>query len=96
VNIRQVQAFVLVAELGSFNGEAELLWLEASTVTKLVKRLERDLGVVLLHRTTRHVRLADEGRAALQPARQLLTASLGLQQVVARANDTGAATTIAG
>ena len=56
-----LQVFVRVAELRSFTQAAEHLGLSRSAVGKSIGRLERGLGVRLLHRTTRSVSLTDEG-----------------------------------
>ena len=73
-SIRAVQAFVAVAELSSYRAAAERLFLDGSTVSRLVTRLERTLGSELLDRNTRHVELTLAGRAALKPAQQALAA----------------------
>ncbi len=56
-------AFVQVAELGGFTPAARRLGVSVSSVAKVVARLENDLGVQLLVRTTRKVSLSDLGRA---------------------------------
>ena len=50
-----------VVESGSFTRAAALLALSASGVSRAVSRLEERLGVRLLDRTTRALRLTDEG-----------------------------------
>jgi DNA-binding transcriptional LysR family regulator len=56
-----MRVFVRVAARKSFSGAARDFSLPASTVTDAVKRLESRLGVRLLERTTRRVRLTPEG-----------------------------------
>lgn len=51
-----------VAELGSFTTAARALSISTSAVTKSINRVEGDLGVQLLHRTTRQMHLTDYGR----------------------------------
>lgn len=75
LSLRELRAFVLVAELTSFRAAGDVLWLDASTVTKLVRRLEREVGAPLFHRTTRMVRLTPAGAAALPAARAVLAAA---------------------
>jgi DNA-binding transcriptional LysR family regulator len=53
--------FAKVAELGSFVGAAVALAMPTSTVSRRVAELEASLGTRLLHRTTRRVRLTDDG-----------------------------------
>lgn len=58
-----IAAFVRAAEASSFAVAAEQLGLSRSAVGKAIARLERRLGVQLFHRTTRSLRLTDEGAA---------------------------------
>lgn len=55
-------AFVKTADLGSFVAAGRALELSASAVGKSVARLEQELGVRLLQRSTRQMRLTPEGR----------------------------------
>ena len=59
--ITDIVAFVRVADARSFTVAAEQLGLSRSAVGKCVTRLENQLGVRLLHRTTRSVSPTDEG-----------------------------------
>lgn len=70
--LSNIAAFVHVAEAGGFAAAAKRLHLANSVVSKRVKDLEDDLGVRLLHRTTRQVRLTDAGYRYLEHARRLL------------------------
>ncbi|WP_140720641.1 MULTISPECIES: LysR family transcriptional regulator [Gammaproteobacteria] len=58
-----ISAFVTVAQLGSFTAAAERLGVTKSAVGKSIKRLETRLGVRLIHRTTRRLRLTFDGEA---------------------------------
>lgn len=57
--------FQAVAEAGSFRNAARSLRLSASTVSTRVAALEAQLGVRLLHRTTRRIKLTEAGLALL-------------------------------
>src|SRR5271155_1711634 len=59
--IAGLSVLVAVVESGSFTRAAALLALSASGVSRAVSRLEERLGVRLLDRTTRALRLTDEG-----------------------------------
>jgi DNA-binding transcriptional LysR family regulator len=59
--IAAMNAFVRVVEAGTFVKAADTLDLPNATVTRLIQRLEADLKVRLLHRTTRSVTLTPEG-----------------------------------
>lgn len=67
-----LQAFVAVAELGSFSEAAKKLKLAKSAVSRQVGGLEAALGVRLLQRTTRALSLTDAGRGYLERARRVL------------------------
>lgn len=70
--IKALNVFVNVVDSGSFTRAAELTALPRSTVSAVVGQLERELGVRLLHRTTRQLGLTPDGMALLERARQLL------------------------
>lgn len=60
--IRGVVGFVRTVEAGSFAGAARKLGISPVAVGKNVQRLERELGVRLLQRSTRKLALTEEGR----------------------------------
>jgi DNA-binding transcriptional LysR family regulator len=62
ISLRQLQAFVSVAETKNFNRAAESLHLSPSTVSSLIAELESRLEFNLFERTTRHVSLSSRGR----------------------------------
>ena len=73
----QVQAmkiFVRIAELESFSRAAEDLDLPRATVSTTLKRLEQRLGVRLFLRTTRQVKITEEGKIYYQRCLHLLAA----------------------
>lgn len=72
----QLQVYVAVAEEEGFAAAARRLQLSPPAVTRAVATLEDTLGVKLLDRTTRHVRVTEAGRRYLDDARQILA---GLQ-----------------
>ncbi|CAB3782353.1 HTH-type transcriptional regulator DmlR [Paraburkholderia ultramafica] len=59
--IAAMNAFVRVVEAGTFVKAADTLDVPNATVTRLIQRLEADLKVRLLHRTTRSVTVTPEG-----------------------------------
>ncbi|WP_285317072.1 LysR family transcriptional regulator [Stenotrophomonas maltophilia group sp. Smal35] len=70
--LRCMQAFVAVAERGSFAGAAEQLQVSAVMVGKYIQQLETHLGTALLQRNTRRQRLTEAGEAYLAGCRQVL------------------------
>ncbi len=67
-----MKTFVQVAETESFSKAAELLSLSKASVSKQVSELEASLDAQLFIRTTRQVRLTDNGQYYLSKCRDLL------------------------
>ncbi|MEZ4247437.1 MAG: LysR family transcriptional regulator [Polyangiales bacterium] len=63
VDLNEVSTFVKVVEAGGFTAAAEELELPKSTISRRIARLEERLGVRLLERTTRKMRLTEAGQA---------------------------------
>ncbi len=72
LDVHGLQAFARIAELGSFQKAAQALHLSQSALSRRISKLEADLGVRLLDRTTRRVRLTAVGRDFLPQARRLI------------------------
>ena len=70
MDLNRVATFVRVVEAGTFTEAAKRLQLPTSSVSRSVAKLERDLGIVLLERTTRRIALTDAGRAYFERARE--------------------------
>ena len=87
--LRHLRAFVAVAQELNFTRAAERLHLGQQAVSKTVRQLERELGVTLLERTTREVRLTPAGTALLDGAARALDAA---DAAFARAREVGSGT----
>src|SRR5256712_9295628 len=74
MELRQLRAFVEVAEAGHFGHAAEHLHLTQPALTQRIQSLERELGLQLLERNAREVRLAPAGVVLLPHARRLVEA----------------------
>src|ERR1700733_1241964 len=74
LDLDAVQAFIRIAELGSFTRAAEAMRTTQAAVSLKLKRLELRLGCRLVERTPRHVQLSAQGAAFLDHARELLEA----------------------
>ncbi|MDP3082754.1 MAG: LysR family transcriptional regulator [Rubrivivax sp.] len=72
VTLRQLRAFVLVGQLGSFTQAAQAMHLTQSALSLLVRELETALNTRLLDRTTRSVSLTAVGREFFASAQRLL------------------------
>ena len=67
-----LRTFVAVADRGSFAEAARRMRISPTAASRAVATLEESLGAVLLRRTTRSVRLTEEGAAYLQHCRAAL------------------------
>lgn len=73
-SLRDIEIFVATAETGSLSAAARRLDLTPAAASAAVKRLERELHVALFVRSTRSLRLTQEGEIFLQHCRQGLQA----------------------
>ena len=81
--IHLMNVFVTVGEEESFAGAARRLDLSPAAVTRAISGLEEQLGVKLLLRTTRNVRLTEAGRRYLDDSRNIIAS-------IAEANEAAA------
>jgi DNA-binding transcriptional LysR family regulator len=72
LELRQLRYFVAVAEELHFGRAAERLHMSQSPLSRAIRELERELGLVLFVRTTRRVELTPAGSALLERARRAL------------------------
>ncbi|ASX13432.1 LysR family transcriptional regulator [Aeromonas dhakensis] len=76
--------FATVVEQGSFTGAAELLGMPKSSVSQKISRLESQLGVRLLQRTTRRLSLTPQGEVYVEQCRALLALARSANLAMAR------------
>ena len=67
--LRAINYFIKVADLGSFTAAAKATGVPASSISRRIQDLESELGVSLLHRTTRVVGLTELGQFYLDHVR---------------------------
>lgn len=72
VTLRQLRAFTAVARTGSFTRAAESLHITQSALSGLIKELESQVGVRLVDRNTRRIRLSEAGEEFHSVATRLL------------------------
>lgn len=81
ITLRQLRAFIVVYECGSFSAAAEVLSITQGALSHLLNELERQLGFRVLERTTRKLGLTQEGRKYLKQARKVLAEVHKLNQL---------------
>ena len=72
INIRHLRAFTAVAEHQHFTNAAEVIHVSQPALSALIRQLEDNLGVTLLHRNTRNVELTPIGRQFYEIAQKTL------------------------
>ncbi|HIX60032.1 MAG TPA: LysR family transcriptional regulator [Candidatus Blautia gallistercoris] len=68
----QLETFIVVADLGSFNKAAEALYITPPAVTKQINLLENDLGLTLFVRTHRGLILTEAGKSLYKDAKYVI------------------------
>lgn len=72
MNLKQLEAFVQVAESGSFSKAAKALYLTQPTISAHIAVLEKELNVRLFIRNTKEVSLSEDGKELYKYARQII------------------------
>lgn len=72
INLTDIRSFVLIARLGNFTKAAETLDVSRSHVSRQISSLEKQMGVTLLIRTTRTLRMTEAGKHFYQQCEQAL------------------------
>ncbi|MFJ7684998.1 LysR family transcriptional regulator [Peribacillus butanolivorans] len=84
MNIQNIEAFIYVCQLGSFNKAAEALYLAQPSVTARIQSLEREINIKLFHRNGNSISLTEKGEYFFPHAQKILQsfqeAKYGLQQ----------------
>jgi DNA-binding transcriptional LysR family regulator len=72
MEIRQLRAFIAIAELGTFTAGAQRVHVTQAAISMQIRQLENELGARLFVRAPRRVMLTEAGEQLLQRARQIL------------------------
>ena len=73
MDLRQLRAFVAVAEELHFRAAAERIGMAQAAISTKIRDLESELGFALFFRTTRHVSLTQAGTVFLEGVRDTLS-----------------------
>jgi len=86
-HLQCLRTFVAVAESGSFARGARSREISAPAATRAVAALEKHLGALLLQRTTRSLRLTEQGEAFLADCRRVMADLDAAEAAVTGARD---------
>ncbi|MEO3416229.1 LysR family transcriptional regulator [Roseovarius sp. CAU 1744] len=78
---RDLAVFLSVVDHGGFAEAGRFLNSAPSTLSRTVSRLEAELGVTLLRRSTQAIELTPEGRDLMQAAREIVSRAEGLTEL---------------
>lgn len=90
LDLELLRSFVSVVDAGGFTRAGERVHRTQSTVSQQIKRLEEDLGQVLLHRDGKDVRPTEAGERLLSYARRLLSLAEEARDVMRQPGSEGA------
>lgn len=72
MEIKQLEYVIMSADMGSFNKASEFLYTTQSNVSKVIRKLERELGYEIFRRQGNGVALTDAGKLFYEQAQQIL------------------------
>src|SRR3954469_4681844 len=90
LDLELLRSFVSVVDAGGFTRAGERVRRTQSTVSQQIKRLEEDVGQVLLHRDGKDVRPTEAGERLLSYARRLLSLAEEARDVLREPDSEGA------
>ena len=89
MNLKQLEAFVQVAEGGSFSKAARELYLTQPTISAHISSLEKELNVRLFVRNTKEVSLSDNGKDLYTYAKQMVDLQGKIEEHFGMKKDSG-------
>ena len=89
MNLKQLEAFVQVAEGGSFSKAARELYLTQPTISAHISSLEKELNVRLFVRNTKEVSLSDNGKDLYKYAKQMVDLQGKIEEHFGMKKDSG-------
>lgn len=85
-SLKQIEALVWVADLGTFRKAAERLNTTQPNISARIAGLEESLGITLMHRSSGAVTLTEQGRDVLRAAREVLRDAEGVLEAAKRSD----------
>ncbi|HML47960.1 MAG TPA: LysR family transcriptional regulator, partial [Clostridia bacterium] len=82
MELKQLQAFIAIAEEGSITAAARRLHIAQPPLSQQLKQLEQELGVQLIQRGARHCTLTEAGKHLFGRAQELLSLAAETKQSV--------------
>ena len=83
MNLKQLEAFVQIADSGSFSKAAKDLYLTQPTISAHVSTLEKELNTRLFVRNTKEVKLSDSGAVLYDYAKQMIVLQKQIEETFA-------------
>ncbi|PYG89457.1 DNA-binding transcriptional LysR family regulator [Ruminiclostridium sufflavum DSM 19573] len=71
MTLQQLYYVVIISETGSLNKAAEVLYIAQPSLSSAIKELEKELGIVIFHRSGKGVSLTNDGAEFILHAKQL-------------------------
>ncbi|KTD08663.1 LysR substrate-binding domain-containing protein [Legionella jamestowniensis] len=87
MNLRDLQYFVVLAEVMHFGEAAKKCHISQPTLSMQIKKLEDELGILLFERNNKQVMLTEGGRSVLERAQQILTEVSEMKEIARQASD---------
>lgn len=89
MNLKQLEAFVQVAEGGSFSKAAKELFLTQPTISAHISSLEKELNVRLFIRNTKEVSLSEDGKDLYKYAKQMVELEKSIEERFSANDESG-------
>ena len=87
MNLRDLEYLIAVAEESHFHKAAARCYVSQPTLSGQIKKLEDELGVLLIERSNRRVKMTDVGNAVTNQARRVLAEVRNLKEIAATYDD---------
>lgn len=89
MEINQLRYFVTLVEQSTYTIAASILHISQPSLSMAIKKLEKDLGLILIDRSTRNANLTKEGKILYQEAKNLLSHFKHVEDEMTRLKEQG-------